>query len=354
LRPQTTRSKSLVAGRWHHPLDTVPLATSRGAMRPSARALSVMVVATHLSALALRVHPSVQGPLAPRGAWQGVPAALRHGLAFVKTPKTGGTTFGGVMRRIGARHGMARAHSGPWLNELTTAAPSVWANHGRRQEIAKSLARQMPGAFLVTIVRDPIARCLSQFYHFQVHMRGGKPTEANKLSFIRRRCAGDYLVNYTKPAQGTAPAAVMDSYDFVATTERFDESLLLLAKKLGVKQVDLLYVPSKVSGTSVNETGSPMHEHPPFSSEPQSVQQLAEERMQHKGDAKLHEAADRALDEQAAAYGPSFKTELAEFQRRLAVLAATCTQHFKEGCLWKDNGCGQDCIDSVAEANHWD
>eukprot|EP00969_Alexandrium_andersonii_P231366 10218227-Alexandrium_andersonii.AAC.1 len=40
----------------------------------------------------------------------------------------------------------------------------------------------------------------------------------------------------------------MNSFDFVALTERFDESLLLLAKKLGIGQVDVMYVRSKTSG----------------------------------------------------------------------------------------------------------
>jgi len=285
---------------------------------------------------------------------------LSGGLAYIKEHKVAGSTFAGVIRRIGERRNFQHTRDSYWLDETTaTKNPSVWANHGGRVTIESQLQKQMPCAFFVTMIREPVDRCMSQYY-YQFYKDGAEvhPGQAikDKTEFMRALCSESRETQYISPDGTADESRAMDAFDFVAVTERFDESLVLLGKKLNASFVDLLYLAAKESGeagTRPKDHNRERSVHIEFHEESREVKAAAE--MIRRGtDASLLSLANNAFDKATAAYGPNFKADLQRFQDMLAVVEGKCRSRFDESCLWKDNGCGQDCIDEVAHEHGWE
>lgn len=283
---------------------------------------------------------------------------LKSGLVYIKQAKVGGSTFGGVMRRIGKRHGLHHARDGPnWLPQASLkfeGSESVWANHGARHDLRWMLDIDMPNAFTITTVRDPVDRAMSEFYHFKVSRGVMTGSVFNKVFFLNSASVGYQVDNlyYNVPTV----ADIDQSYDFISVTERFDESLVLLCKYLNISMVDALYLKSKVAGTA--STGKEDHgaiqtPHPPLNLEPIEVQAAAARLHGNTPDMQLYKLANERLDREVAKYGDSFERDLETFQQMLAEVERTCRPRFSESCLWNDNGCGQACIDFLAIQEGW-
>jgi len=288
-----------------------------------------------------------------------VPFKLQGGLAFIKAHKVGGSTWGGVMRRIGNRYGLNHVRDENWLEKdlknHRQPGPSVWANHGHRDKLKQQLRKLMPNAVYITLIRNPINTEMSKFYFASVSRNGKPATVKAKVQYLNK-ARNDNLNSWISPdPQNLSPAKVLASYSLVGVCERFDESLLLLGQHLGLNKTDLLYLKAKEAGhasTDKHDQGQVMAEHPPFSSEPLEVQK-AGEHLQNGTDAQLHLLANKALDKAISEYGTGFQTDLKEFQNMLLEVKNACQEHFSEGCLWNDNGCAQDCIDQYAQKHEW-
>lgn len=283
-----------------------------------------------------------------------IPQKLQGGLVFIKMPKTGGSTFAGVVRRIGFRYGMAHARDGDWRRKGKPDRGAIWAIHGTRQSLNEFILENMPNAFVVSLIRNPISRLLSEYYHYNASRL--KKGQAEDLGKIRRlkRCKGSDMVHWAAPDRET-PEAVIASYNFIAVTERFDESLLLLGEELGLSLVDLLYLKSKVSGklgTGQTDLGHQTVYHPPLSDESPMVRRAAEH-LEETPDMMTFKLANDELDRARTRYGPEFQDDLNLFQEMLAKAERVCRDKFFESCLWNDNGCGQDCIDDLAKKESW-
>jgi hypothetical protein len=286
---------------------------------------------------------------------------LRNGLVYVKQPKIGGSTFGGIMRRIAYRHGLRHAQdSDSWLPGALThheGSDSVLANHATRRQLgAAGVDSLMPNGIFVTMVRDPVAKAMSAFYHFKVGRAGMEPSVANKVSFLDSVSVSNQF-KYVRKGWNPEVSDILSSYHLITVTERFDESLLVLCKSLNVSMVDVLYLKSKESGkagTGKADFGATMVSHVPLTQEPNEVQRAAARL--HDGntpDNMLLKFANSALDRHVANYGNTFTLDLQQFRRMLATVETACRSHFSESCLWNDNGCGQACIDSLAMQEGW-
>ena len=103
-------------------------------------------------------------------------------LIYIKLPKVGSSTVGGIARRIAAHYGL----NGYESNEITQVnkggsklaikEPLVFANHMQMSSEEDFLATLKFPLFYFTWVRDPVDRCLSEFYHFQVSRKSIAPT----------------------------------------------------------------------------------------------------------------------------------------------------------------------------------
>jgi len=266
-----------------------------------------------------------------------VPDRFQGVLVYVKVSKVGGSTWGGIMRRIGERHGLKHTR------DTTCEAASVCANHGKADKF-----QRLKDAIFISLIRDPVDRSMSRFYHFRVLRKNDKPTDENKIKHLKNEKA-NHQTQYISKSQFHTPAEIVESYAFIGLTERFDESLLLLQNKFGLDRGDLLYLKAKESGhpaTDRSDRGKNMPTHRPFEEESAAVKEAASH-LQRGQDAELKRLVNAALDKAIGEYGPTFQQDLQEFQTKLRQLEDACRPHFFESCLWNDNGCAQKCIDQL-------
>ncbi|KAK7241990.1 hypothetical protein SO694_0001829 [Aureococcus anophagefferens] len=176
-------------------------------------------------------------------------------IIFIKIPKCSSSTAGGVARRVASRHGhvgFASQHNGGY-RKGTTTSPAVYANH---ESLVKWIHEFQHGgtagtwrAFLWTVVREPLARSVSQFFHFEVTRDEKDRSDEKVIARVRRYLKSEKNVLWwnvrTDGASEPRPGDVdelLDAYDLVGTTELFDETMVLLATRLGVPLGDVLSI----------------------------------------------------------------------------------------------------------------
>lgn len=286
-------------------------------------------------------------------------AKHRPSLVYIKIPKTGGSTLGGICRRIGARRNYSHVQDAYWLRNHqnlhpNASVPSVWANHGKRHSLQSKINKAMPDAFYLTSVREPAERCMAAYYHFTVGRRGVDANNtARKLIHIRK-CSGSFETSCMRSTRHQTVAEIFRSFNFVLITDRFDESLLALRKAvpwLELTYTDLLYLKAKESGQAATDHVDhfKMPSHVPLSEEPVDVRKALAERWVGSDDETILRLAHKKLDR----YKIKHSKELKHFQSMLRTVENHCRAHFREDCLWNDNGCGQACIDRVAKRHGW-
>jgi hypothetical protein len=253
-------------------------------------------------------------------------------LAFIKTPKCGGSTFAGVVRRIAFKNGVRGARTGNSMTISTGKGPIVFAHQASMKDMHKELERKLPSAFYVSIVRDPAARAWSADSYGETKFERAKT---------------DFMAVFTGVETNMSAQEVMDSYDFIAVTERMDESLLVLSLMLGVGKTDALYLPSKVAGSSCGAIKT----YTSLEDSSSSVRDAAK-RFKDGKDFELVALANKALDKAVGRY-PGFQKNLKEYRKQLATVANQCADHTCDQCMWGDNGCGQLCIDDVIKNQSW-
>lgn len=292
------------------------------------------------------------------------------------------------------------------------------SNHGRAMKFEYD-RRIRSQSFLFGLVRHPTARAVSEFFHFRVSVAGMAPTDVNFKSFLseprlehlylRDMTVFNYTTQTTRQATqaflskhnisnqneletmisvtnnslqslqmrrlykehmsfGSTPLTqvvqdILNSYDFVAVTERMDESLVALQMLLNLTTNEILYTRARSSGTFSN--GPPkqpcVYIQPSFAT-PGMKEYLASPEWQHiiRGDLLLYEAAQASLDRTIEALGYD------EFQRNLQILKAAlqraenyCQGRVRTSCsdggdriptttcyIW-DEGCDHECLDEL-------
>jgi hypothetical protein len=289
-----------------------------------------------------------------------------YGLLFLKTFKTGSSTTSGINLRIA--RGLATK-----VNHSDVFCPCGF-HHGVASE-KKYAHRDPQRSFLWTILREPTHRIQSEFFHFAVSRAQREPSDDNFKSFVRRQRNG-YL-NYVPLVSKTNAShiekiammqSVLDDYNFIAITERLDESLVVLQMLLNVPMGDLLYLNAKGSGgyDGGGYKGKCYYITPKFVSPGmKDFFQSPVWQMNIQYDAALYHAANLALDMTIEQLGS------AEFQNRLETFKALqqkasklcddvkfpCSSTGKKlpreqlDCFWEDSGCGATCLDGVAAGN---
>ncbi|KAL7550985.1 hypothetical protein ACHAWF_014204 [Thalassiosira exigua] len=153
---------------------------------------------------------------------------------------------------------------------------------------------------------------------------------------------------------------IMDDYDFIMPSKRFDEALVTLQLLLGLRTTDMLYFSSKSSGVSYM-----IHNHrchllkKSFLSEEVTRHLSSDEWFAKEyGDYLLVEAS---LDLTIEALGrDTFLQALNQFQRAQKLMIEQCAESVylpcspdgkpqqkksKKNCLRGDHGCGHPCIE---------
>jgi hypothetical protein len=390
----------------------------------------------------------------------------KKGLLFIKPMKTGGSTASGIHLRISKNIAerrrdymqQQRLHD-PYNNITAAVAISITrivtnstdypppknnnnsnnisittdssttllcSNHFWHSRSALMFEnRSRTQSFLWTLLRDPINRVMSEFYHFFVTRQHIEPTDDNliallsnnsikntnyyiKLHNVRKnqnkllkqsrrkqkqeRCRG--MQNITQ--------GIIDDYDFIAITERFDESMvvmqLILENRYGIGVVtlgDMLYLNAKVSGGyddgGYKSTCYKILKPPPIkdwsrrlknylyknsnsnttatSTNGSNELQLQRvdpwmDRIEH--DLALWEAANISLDRTIDALGRKhvFEPRLQQYRDAQDVVQKRCGNEARfpcdeitgkkrkpkdTNCLYSDSGCAYQCLDQTAK-----
>ena len=316
----------------------------------------------------------------------------------------------------------------PKYNNVTSSNSSttlLCSNHFWHSHSALMFEnRDRTQSFLWTLLREPTQRMMSEFYHFFVTRQHIEPTDDNLLallsnSSIRHRnyyinlhsVRANKLLKQSRRKQKqeryrgmqNITQGIIDDYDFIAITERFDESMvvmqLLLEHRYGIGVVtlgDMLYLNAKVSGGyddgGYNSTCYKILKPPPIkdwsrrlknylyknnnhttinsrsrnNSNKLQLKQVDPWMDQIEHDLALWEAANISLDRTIDALGREhvFEPRLQQYRDAQAVVQKRCGNeaHFPcdhitgkkrkskdTNCLFGDSGCAYQCLDQTAQ-----
>lgn len=155
------------------------------------------------------------------------------------------------------------------------------SNHGTATQLEYD-QRDKTKSFLFSLIRDPTARTVSQFFHFEVTVGQTEPTDeafirylkhpGMSTNYIRDLMTDSNLVppvqrvlrqsNETHDAIVTFPyegnytsivQKILDEYDLIMVSERLDESLVVLKLLLGLTFDEIMYLkPARAAGSFSN------------------------------------------------------------------------------------------------------
>lgn len=313
-----------------------------------------------------RVFPRKSLPcLPPEPNWKMYKTQMtptREGFLFLKTFKTGSSTASGIDLRI-ARNVARRRQLD--FDVCKTRYDHAWAS-----KLYKSLHPQR--SFLWTIVRDPISRVVSALFHFHVSRDKNNATDDSLMGRIRRDVGmmHNYYIRslsrrgFDKQNPVQVANEILQQYDFIAVTERMEESAVALAMLLGTPLADVLYLKAKGNGgyDDAGGTGVCTYITPSFVSDGMDTFFRSDEYQDYvQWDHLLYQAANKSLDLTIEALGRTkFEQNLSKFRlaQERAVEQCLPTTRFpcsstgqrnkETDCLWNDSGCGYKCLDDVS------
>ena len=282
-----------------------------------------------------------------------------QGLFYLKLLKTASSTAASVHLRIA--HNLARNHPYPICRVRYLhgwAGPRMFHYNDRDRA----------ASWLWTLVRDPKARLLSEFYHFDVSrqnqtdfrtfLRTNKHMDHHSLSWLSPT---GYRFGKSRPIP-TANAILKD-YDFIGVTERFDESIVVLMLLLDLTLADILYVTAKASGGwDDGEFQNRCFHILPTVKTPEMTAYFNsfEWQVYARPEIALHQAANHSLDLTIAQLGRPRVERLVQQLRRAGTIVNERCRHVRlpcsstgekreeTDCLSADMGCGFECLDQVA------
>jgi len=247
--------------------------------------------------------------------------------------------------------------------------------------------RDQAASFLWTVIRNPTKRAISQFFHFHVSRGKVEPSDANFQDTIIKnplKFKSVYLrlLRHRQPAvpphieersinpNAYTVGAIIEDFDFIAITERMEESLVVLQYLLNLPLDDILFLSAKVSGGF--DDGR--FQYKCFHIIPSFVTPGMRDFFQHnttwhemsRWDRLLHEVANQSLDRTIEKIGRKrvdsavmrLRHALRDIQDRCAHTAVfPCSVAGERltgaanqlDCMWVDMGCGTPCIDQYVK-----
>jgi hypothetical protein len=314
----------------------------------------------------------------PERNWMKYPITVKptsDGILYLKPIKVGSSTSAGVNLRI-ARNVANQQNKSYSICKVRVA-------HGPNEPgMSMFHNRSLQASILWTTLRDPTKRLISQFFHFEVSRKGIAPTDENFRDFIKKaemRIEDYYLKALTTrkhftDRRGNKPfeviANILNDFNFIAITERMNESVVALMMILNLKISDILYLSAKRNG-GYDDGGSSsgcVVITPSFVSRDMKKYFSSNHwKKVVKYDYMLYVAANKSLDLTIDALGrEQFKYNLDRFLNAQQLALQKCqpkvvfpcdingTFHKPNDCLFVDSGCGFECLDDVAnELDLW-
>lgn len=289
----------------------------------------------------------------------------REGLLYTREMKTGSSTLAGVFLRLAHRKGKTLNPSGGLCKIRIDHSPAQKMEYGSRDK-SKS--------FLISMLRDPTKRSISAYFHFRVSEQKEVPIDDNFQNYLlfNQQFSNYFIkdlamreINFT--SSDTDPEdlvqEIIDSFDFIAITERLDESLVVIKMLLNLEVADILYMSAKQGGsfTTGPQTTPCIYLIPSFLSKGMKAFFVSESWKEYiKLDTLLYRAANKSLDNTIDSLGrPEFENHLSQFREVLARAHVRCENETiyrcdqagnyrgskNATCLLWDIGCGYECLD---------
>jgi hypothetical protein len=182
----------------------------------------------------------------------------------------------------------------------------------------------------ITILRDPVERTVSQYYNTMRMLE--KPvykrfknmtleeyvtTGADNVTNIQTRVLSNVsaipkMLKTHSPLSHNAfefaQKNLKDRFKVVGVTDQFDETLLILKKELGLKNI---YYVKRGTGRKKDRNKE---------TSAKAIELIKSNNMK---DIELYEYARKLLEEKIRSYGPSFNEDLAQFKRNNKIYART-------------------------------
>jgi len=321
------------------------------------------LLAPFAAAAPMALLPDSAGTNSTQASQQSSASSDPPNLIVVTIPKTGSLTPG-IARRLAAQRGLNGASSDTKKDFIKTE-PGIGFT-GTFSKVEEKVKALKSPVFKMTVVSDPVARCLSMFYHVNISLPDGPPvtqfgnTVEAKLKYMRYRCANFQFNSIKMRAQETVEE-VWNSYDVIgAGPERLKETAVLVSKRFGhgANIGDVLALDAGLESPEQLKAHNPdrYRDIPALEDEPKEIQDYA------KGEFKQHSAKDFELFRRANAQIEHFlaQQENAEAVQVFNDLHTTAKErcHKKEfcpngritmceGCYFKDAGCGYQCINQM-------
>lgn len=290
---------------------------------------------------------------------------VKDGFLFIKTFKTGSSTASGINLRI-AQNVASR------MKKPFNICRSRF-DHVRPLRVCPG--RNKEKSYLWTIVREPAKRLISMFFHFGVTRNKFEANGANLLGYIRNETnfIEEYYLKYLshkeywftdkKDDPVNVINGVVRDFDFIAVTERMDESLVALSMLMNVPLADVMYLPAKIKGKSYDDQPPCDKIQPSFiTDDMQAV--LDSEHFENltKWDRVLYDAASKSLDLTIEKLGrEDFERRLKLYRKAQKLAADRCLpktifpcsdgiwhEPNETHCVWKDSHCNPTCLNEVA------
>jgi len=295
----------------------------------------------------------------------------RTGMYLVKVEKTGSSTAAAAALQI--------AESVALKNGLAKPCPTH-VNHGFDYEY-----RQDP-SFLWTVVRQPHKRSISEYFFKHISRRGMKYNSSHLIRFLllKKNYQLEYiskgmksnplLVNILKKKSSNTSQlmsqqlqtletviSIFQTYDFIAVSERMDESLVVLKLLHGFPDESIVVFSSKINGGYDDGVSRRTCYKIQKSYTTEDVDlYLAEHYREGNLDFLLYDVANRSLDKTIEFLGRERVEKEVKRHRKLHQLAEDlclekavfpCSKHLgapnrksKRSCFWGDVGCGHKCV----------
>lgn len=178
-------------------------------------------------------------------------SAANEGILYVKQVEASSTIVSSVTAQIARSkgHQQTQAQKNSTANVCTTRLASQRAIRYRDRVPGKS--------FLWSVVREPVSRLVSKYYHFgEVQKKSGVYTtmlsrfqnfifnfESQDYGYYFRSLAVNRRMNPGQKEHERDTRELLESYDFLGVSERMDESLAVLKIILNLDIQDVLYLP---------------------------------------------------------------------------------------------------------------
>ncbi|CAM9649059.1 unnamed protein product [Discosporangium mesarthrocarpum] len=185
---------------------------------------------------------------------------------FVKPHKVGSSSMANLVRLIVARNGGIRRefmypqYTADFFARAETHSleegPHIWADHHNLSYLMEiGEPKIIQESFKVTLVRDPVDRCLSSFYYYDIERENLNRNQMSEKELTRRKmefnqCSKNekIVAQMSEIAPKGDESSVEETlafYDLIGITGRYMESLAVMKMLLGLRYGDMLHFNDK-------------------------------------------------------------------------------------------------------------